>query len=219
MTERERRGVRTYLCVSRVGIEDIREELARARNACHNQSMDIEAVDHEIEKHLPLLVIPIPILHSCHALRFRNMILILWRGRFRHPHRRIRTHSLARISRGSPGVHARPVVFVEGGEAALIDHCSHAVEVDEEAEEDFVCRRAIFVDAHEVAGNGDGGDILAMESEHARGLGGEIVLRGDLSVYAGVLLVILACDFGQEAGYHLDDILHRHGADFVLLAF
>ena len=51
----------------------------------------------------------------------------------------------------------------EAGQRAIVDHFRHAVEVDEEAEEDFVCGRAILVDARQIAGDCDGGDILPMK--------------------------------------------------------
>lgn len=36
-----------YLGVSRIGVEDITEELARYGYACDNQSVDVVGIDHE----------------------------------------------------------------------------------------------------------------------------------------------------------------------------
>jgi hypothetical protein len=40
----------TYLRVSRVGVENVREKLARAGHARNDQPMDVEAVHHEIRR-------------------------------------------------------------------------------------------------------------------------------------------------------------------------
>ena len=40
----------SYLGISRVGVEDVGEELARACDARNNQSVDVEAVDDEIRR-------------------------------------------------------------------------------------------------------------------------------------------------------------------------
>ena len=102
-------------------------------------------------------------------------------------------------------------------ESALVDHVGHTIEVDEEAEEDLVGCGAVLVDTHEVAVDCNAGDILAVESENAGSLLGEVVLRGELSMYACMLLIVLGCDSGQQSRHHLDDILDRHRTDLILL--
>ena len=42
-----RLGCLAYLCISRISVEDVREELARTSHSCYNQSVDVKAVYHE----------------------------------------------------------------------------------------------------------------------------------------------------------------------------
>ena len=58
-------------------------------------------------------------------------------------------------------------VFAKAGQRPRIYHLRHTVKVDEQGEENFISRRAVFVYAAEVAGNSDTRNVFAVESEYA----------------------------------------------------
>lgn len=104
-------------------------------------------------------------------------------------------------------------------ELSTIDKLGHAVEVDQQAQEHFVCGRAIFVDAGEVTEDGDAGDILAVEREHARGLRAEAagpVWKRNMAMDTFMVHIVGRGDLGEKACDHFDDVRNRHGADLEL---
>lgn len=97
-----------------------------------------------------------------------------------------------------------------------VDKFRHAVEIDQQAEEDLVGSRAVFVDAGEVAEDGDARDVLAMEGKNAGRLGSQIggaVRRRDVAMNVFVVGVVGGSDLREEAGDHLNDLGDGHGAD------
>ena len=198
---------RQYLGIARVCVEDVGEEFAGAGHAGHDQAMDVVAVNDKVvgDVHgIPLRNIG-P--HGGRGRARQLMVVVGWRRRC---HGRV-------LIPGMGWVWCTGWWFLigEAGQGTIIDHFGHAVEVDEEAEEDFICGGAVLVDARQIAGDGYGGDVLAMKGQHARGLLRQWgTIRGwDLSVQA----IVGGGDLGQEAGDHVDDVGDGHGTDLVLL--
>lgn len=102
---------------------------------------------------------------------------------------------------------------------ASVHQFRHTVKVDQQAEKDLVRRGAVFVNASQVAQDGNARDILAVECKHTGRLRAQMtgaVRRGDVAMNVFVMHVICGGDLGEETGDHLDDIRHGHGADLKL---
>lgn len=100
-----------------------------------------------------------------------------------------------------------------------VDQLRHAVKVDQQAEEHLVCGWTVFVDASEVAEDGDARHVLTVKSKHTGGLWAEIVgaVRGrDMAMDVIMVHVVGGGDLGQEARNHLNDVRDGHGADLKL---
>lgn len=113
-------------------------------------------------------------------------------------------------------------VVAEASQRSTIDLFRHAVEVDEETEEDFVGCRAVLVNAAEIAQDGDARYVLAVKCKDACGLLAEsrcAFWRRNVLVYVLVLLIVRGCDLGQETGDHFDNVCNWHCTDFVLLSY
>jgi hypothetical protein len=103
----------------------------------------------------------------------------------------------------------------------LIYHLRHSIKVDEQTEKHLVRCRTVLVYPAEVAEDSDGGNILAMKGQDAGGLRAQIgssIWRRNVAMEMLVLHVVCGGDLRQEAGDHLNDIGHWHGADLVLTA-
>ena len=110
----------------------------------------------------------------------------------------------------------------EAFERGLVNHFGHAVKIDQQAEEYFVCRRAVLVDAAKIAQNGDVRDIFSVERKHARRLlahGRGPFRRGNMSMDTLVLMlaVVGRCNFCQQPGHHLDDVSDGHSANLIFM--
>lgn len=71
------------------------------------------------------------------------------------------------------------------------------------------------MDTRQVAGDGDGGDILPVKGQHAGGL---LCQWGAISGWnLSVQAIVGSGDLGQEAGNHVNDVGDRHCADLILL--
>lgn len=100
-----------------------------------------------------------------------------------------------------------------------IDELRHAVKVDQQAEEYLVRGWAVFVDASEIAQDGDAWHVLTVKSKHARGLWAEVagsVRRRDVAMNVFMVHVVGRRDLGEETRDHLNDVRHGHGADLKL---
>lgn len=100
-----------------------------------------------------------------------------------------------------------------------IDKLGHAIKVDQQAQENLIGGWAVFVDAGEIAEDGDAGDVLAVECENAGGLRAEIgsaVGRRDVAMDILMLHVIRGSNLGEQAGDHFNDVRDWHGADLKL---
>ena len=71
------------------------------------------------------------------------------------------------------------------------------------------------MDPRQVAGDGDGGNVLPMKGQHAGSLLRQwgTICGWDLSMEA----IIGGGDLGQETGNHVDDVGDRHCTDLILL--
>lgn len=99
---------------------------------------------------------------------------------------------------------------------STVDKLGHAVEIDQQAEEDLVGGRAVFVDAGEIAKDGDAGDILAMKGENTGRLRTQVggaVGRRDVAMYVFVVGIVGGGNLGEEACDHLNDLGDGHRAD------
>ena len=102
-----------------------------------------------------------------------------------------------------------------------IDHFGHAIEIDQQAQKDLVSGGTIFEDAVEIAEDGDARHILAVESQHARGLRaktGRTIRRRYVLVDLLVVHVVGGRDLGEETGHHFNDVGDGHGANLVQVA-
>lgn len=102
-------------------------------------------------------------------------------------------------------------------EVTLVYQVGHAVEIDQQADENFVGGGAVFVDAGQIAKNGYRWYIFAMESKYTGSLGAKIrcpIRRGDSHII--VMDVVSGGNFRQKPRDHLDDIRRRHRADLIL---
>lgn len=106
-------------------------------------------------------------------------------------------------------------------ERTAVDHFRHAVKVDQQAQKHLIGGGTVLVDSTEIAQDRDARHILPVKSKHAgslltqsRGAFG----RRDMSVQVLVLTVIRRCDLRQQSRHHFNNVCHRHGANFILLA-
>lgn len=73
------------------------------------------------------------------------------------------------------------VGLAEDLHGAIIDHLGHAVEVNQQTDEDLVGRGTVLVDSTEIAQDCDARHVLAVECQHTRRLGrvgGSAITRG-----------------------------------------
>lgn len=59
-------------------------------------------------------------------------------------------------------------------DVALVDCFGHPVKVNEQTEKNFICRGTVLVYSSQIVKNGDTGNILPVERQHARRLRAEI---------------------------------------------
>lgn len=110
---------------------------------------------------------------------------------------------------------------------SIVDALSHAVKVHEQAQKHFISGWAVLVYSAEIAEDGDGRHVFAMKGEDRMaegahvGAGGFVILvglllMGNVALHGIVLQVVGRCDFGEESGDHVNDVVNRHGANLVL---
>lgn len=102
-------------------------------------------------------------------------------------------------------------------EVTPVNQVSHAVEIDQQADENFVGGWAVFVDAGQIAKDGYRWYIFAMESKYTGSLGAKIrrpIRPGDSHII--VMDVVGGGNLGQKPRDHLDDIRRRHRANLIL---
>ena len=100
-----------------------------------------------------------------------------------------------------------------------VDQLRHTVKVDQQAEKHLVCGRTVFVDASEIAQDGDARHVLTVESKHTGGLWAEIVgaiREWDMTMEVLMVHIVGGSDLGQETCDHLNDVRDGHGADLKL---
>ena len=106
-------------------------------------------------------------------------------------------------------------------QSPAIDHFRHTIEVDQEAEEDFISCRTIFMDPAQITEDGDAWHVLAMKCQDtgclaipSRGAFGWRYMPADMLM----LPVIRSRDLRQKPCHHFDNIRDRHRANLILLA-
>ena len=85
-------------------------------------------------------------------------------------------------------------------EKSAVDGLRHAVEIYQQAEEDFIGGGTILVNPAQIAQDGDAGHILSMERQDARLLlahVGRFLWWRHRLVYVLVLLIVGSGDFGE----------------------
>jgi hypothetical protein len=100
-----------------------------------------------------------------------------------------------------------------------VDQLGHAVEIDQQAEEYLVCSGTVFMNASEIAQDGDAWHVLTVESKHTGGLWAEIVgsvRRGDVAMDVLVVHIVGSRDLGEKTCDHLNDVRDGHRADLEL---
>lgn len=100
-----------------------------------------------------------------------------------------------------------------------VDELRHAIKVNQQAQKNLVCGRAVLVDAGEVAEDGDAGHVLAVEGQDAGGLRAQVrrtVGGRNVAMELFMVKIIRGCDLGEQASDHLDDVRDRHAADLEL---
>lgn len=100
-----------------------------------------------------------------------------------------------------------------------VDLLSHAIEIHQETEKDFVAGRAVFVNAIKIAQYGDTGDVFAVESQNTVGLWahrGAAVGSGHLAMKMLVLHIVRSGNFGEKPCYHLNDVFDGHTTNLIL---
>ena len=102
-----------------------------------------------------------------------------------------------------------------------IHHFRHPIEIDQQAEKHLIGGGTVLEDAIEVAEYGNTRNILAVESEHTRGLRtqtGRTIGWRDMSVDVLVIHVIRGGDFGEKTGHHFNHVGDGHGANLKHVA-
>jgi hypothetical protein len=76
----------------------------------------------------------------------------------------------------------------------------HSVEVDEEAQENFISCRTVFVNSAEIAEDRDAGHVFAVEGQDTGGL----LAQALGAFWWWDLAVVCCCDLGQQTSDHLN---------------
>lgn len=116
-------------------------------------------------------------------------------------------------------VRGSPTCLPETLHGARVDLFRDSIKVNEKAQKDLIGCRTILVNAAQIAQYAYCWHILAMESQHTRGMyrkSGSHVRCWHVPVQMLGLSIVCCGDLCEEACNHFNDVRHRHVADLVL---
>lgn len=165
----------TYLAISRIGIENIREEFARTSNACNYQTMYVEAVNNKVgSRRRRSLCFDTPFAR-CSSLSFFISVV-----------NKIRVGCVTIVA---AAVLHFDIIRLAGSSLCLLPRCfclhdlsinslCHSIKVDQKTEKHLIGGGTVLVDPAQITQNRDCWDVFAMKRKYraAKGAHGSALI-------------------------------------------